>query len=291
MAEPRLDDNHGGTTATAKPKTKTLFHSNPVITRLGKVSECAVDGNTATYGGITVKSLYFVLITLVGLVTYIAVNANIFSSQYQFTYVYEDTFTLSYSLQEVMCVGAFLVVGIITQLLACFLVKTIPVTGTIYSFSQGFVISFMVFKLLSGYEYLAVLALVITMLVVAIMAVLYTSGIIKVNKKFRTIMTTLFVTMIAVSLLSVICYFIPFTSSFVSSIMSNYPLSIGLSVLSIIIAALFLVSDFAVIDHTVKNSLPAKYEWSAAFGLVFTVIWLYVKILDLIIRIFVSSKN
>lgn len=291
MAENRLNDNCGGTVAKKPEKTKTLFHSNPVISRLGRVTEQANDGNTASYGGITVKSLYFVLITFIGLFAYIIVNSNIFTTQQQFSYTYENTFKISVSLEEMMWVGGFLIIGLITQLLSCFIVKIIPVTGTIYSFSQGFVISFLAFKVLSGYEYLAVLALVITALVVAIMAVLYTSGVIKPNKKFRTVMFTLFTTMIIISILIFICSFIPFTAPFVASLMSNLFFSVSLSLISIIIAALFLISDFAVIDHTVQNSLPSKYEWTAAFGLVFTIIWLYVKILDLVIRIFASSKS
>ena len=37
------------------------------------------------------------------------------------------------------------------------------------------------------------------------------------------------------------------------------------------------------------SGYPKEYEWSAAFGLVFTVIWLYLKILELVIRI--TGKN
>lgn len=56
-------------------------------------------------------------------------------------------------------------------------------------------------------------------------------------------------------------------------------------------AALFLISDFEMIDTVVNENYPKKYEWRASFGLTFTVIWLYVKILDLIIQIFVNSRD
>ena len=63
------------------------------------------------------------------------------------------------------------------------------------------------------------------------------------------------------------------------------------SVIFIIIAALFLIFDFDTIDHVVKDKLPKKYEWQAAFGLAFTVIRLYLKVLDIIITIAGRNKN
>ena len=50
-----------------------------------------------------------------------------------------------------------------------------------------------------------------------------------------------------------------------------------------------LLLTVAVIDDCVKGEYPKKYEWAAAFGLVFTVLWLYLKILDLLMEL--SSKK
>ena len=46
-----------------------------------------------------------------------------------------------------------------------------------------------------------------------------------------------------------------------------------------------------MIDNCVRNGYPRKYEWSAAFGLVFTVIWIYLKILDLLIQVTGKNRN
>ena len=154
-----------------------------------------------------------------------------------------------------------------------------------------YMISFIVFTVIKGYEYLGLLALVITVAIVLTMGILYSAKIIKVTKKFRMVMLSLFVTMISVSIISFLGYLIPFTRPFVASILGNFWISLGLTIISIIIASLFLITDFATIDHVVTNKLPAKYEWSAAFGLAFTVLWIYVKILDLLIQIVGHSKN
>ena len=97
--------------------------------------------------------------------------------------------------------------------------------------------------------------------------------------------------MVGISILTFVCYLIPLTRPIVSMIMGNFWISLGMTILSIIIASLFLISDFATIDHVVENHMPAKYEWMAAFGLAFTVLWIYVKILDLLIQIVGRGKS
>jgi len=72
--------------------------------------------------------------------------------------------------------------------------------------------------------------------------------------------------------------------------MQNSALIITLDVIGLIVAALFLISDFALIDTCVKEGYPKEYEWCAAFGLVFTVIWIYLKILDLLMQ-FAGKKD
>ena len=104
-------------------------------------------------------------------------------------------------------------------------------------------------------------------------------------------MLTLFITVIAVSLFTFIGSFIPFTQPMIAALRQNFVLSIVFGVIFIIIAALFLICDFNTIDHVVNDRLPKKYEWQAAFGLSFTVLWLYLKVLDLIITIAGHNKN
>jgi uncharacterized YccA/Bax inhibitor family protein len=77
----------------------------------------------------------------------------------------------------------------------------------------------------------------------------------------------------------------------VLAMLQNAGLSIALDVIGVVIAALFLISDFSMIEDCVELGYPKEYEWSAAFGLVFTVIWVYLKILDLLMRFAGKSKN
>ena len=269
-------------------KKSSLLASNPVMRRLDKVNEYA-DDNAATFGGITGKTIYFLLFSVVGIFLQLILAKTLAGGQLVNFNI--KGFEVSLYMYEIFALLGATILAIIFQLLAFFARGTTPVTGALYCVTQGYFISFLVFKVLRGFEYLGALALLITMLIVVVMAVLYSTGIIRVTKKFRMVMLTLFITVIAVSLFTFIGSFIPFTQPMIAALRQNFVLSIDFGVIFIIIAALFLICDFNTIDHVVNDRLPKKYEWQAAFGLSFTVLWLYLKVLDLIITIAGHNKN
>jgi uncharacterized YccA/Bax inhibitor family protein len=59
-------------------------------------------------------------------------------------------------------------------------------------------------------------------------------------------------------------------------------LGIGLSLFGVVLASLFLVLDFDYIEKGIANGIPEQYAWMAAFGLVVTLVWLYLEILRLL---------
>ena len=60
------------------------------------------------------------------------------------------------------------------------------------------------------------------------------------------------------------------------------PLGVPLGILGVILASLFLSIDFESIENGVRNGLPQRYAWAASFGLVVTIVWLYVEFLRLL---------
>jgi uncharacterized YccA/Bax inhibitor family protein len=62
-------------------------------------------------------------------------------------------------------------------------------------------------------------------------------------------------------------------------------MGIGFSVFVIIIAALNLVLDFDFIEEGAKRGAPRYMEWYAAFGLLVTLVWLYIEILRLLSKL------
>ena len=269
--------------------TGTFLRPNPVMNRLNKVDEKGA-ANSASYSGIMIKTIYFLLMTIVGIVVYIALKNNVFAGGEQLTFNIRN-FTATVPTGALISVAVVAVAAVIFQLIAAFAPVTIPVTGTIYSAAQGYIISFVVFSVLGDFSYLGAIALVITFIIVLTMGFLYATGKVRASKKLMTVILCLVIGMLAFSLLSLIGFLIPFTRPLVAMFIGNPVISFVMTLVSIVLATLFLISDFAMIQSVVENKLPAKYEWMASFGLVFTILWLYVKILDLLMQIVGNNKN
>jgi uncharacterized YccA/Bax inhibitor family protein len=60
------------------------------------------------------------------------------------------------------------------------------------------------------------------------------------------------------------------------------PLGIAIGLFAVGLAAAMLILDFDFAEQGVRNGLPQRYSWLAAFGLVVTLVWLYIELLRLI---------
>ena len=242
-----------------KASSATLLRPNPVLRRLSKAGDRAVTG-AATYTGIASKTCFFLALTMLGMIAQLLVASALANAPVWQSFTFYGKFTVDLTLTETVIAGAVLLGGFAAEMLGIFVRKTVPVTGSLYAASQGYVISFLVFKVLKGYEYLGL-------------------------DNDRADLVGNADDAVNLSLESARA------GGVVQGIFANPALAIGLDVLGIVLASLFLVSDFSMIDTCVKEGYAKEYEWTAAFGLVFTVIWLYLKVLELIIRIAGNSKK
>ncbi len=67
-----------------------------------------------------------------------------------------------------------------------------------------------------------------------------------------------------------------------SILYSSSPLGIGICLFVVVIAALNLIIDFDMIENAARMGAPKYMEWYGAFGLMVTLIWLYLEILRLL---------
>ena len=71
----------------------------------------------------------------------------------------------------------------------------------------------------------------------------------------------------------------------IPQIFTTSPIGIGFSLIIVIIAALNLIIDFDFIERGAMNMFEKKYEWYGAFGLMVTLVWLYLEILRLLAKL------
>lgn len=129
---------------------------------------------------------------------------------------------------------------------------------------------------------LGIVAAVLTLLILGVMLSIYRAGLISWNKNMQIAVTSSMVAILLIYLVSFIGSFVGFE---VPLIHGNGTVGIAFSVFVVGIASLCLVADFDFIERGVERGAPKQLEWRAAFGLLVTLIWLYLEILKLLAKL------
>lgn len=222
----------------------------------------------ATYSGIAVKGIWFSILTLVGVAAYF----------------YLPPFTNSMH----MLIGTT-AVAVLCPLIIFWVPSTTPVLGTVYSVVQGYLVGLVSTQYAKEYSGIVLMALGITAIVVLSLFFLYASGIIKVGHKFKAFISTLFLgSILASGIIFVSSYFFPAMKTI---FYGNSMVSLIVAVVVLLITALNLISEFDHVAQTVNRRLCKKYEWQAAYGLVMTIVILFLRILRVLAIIFSKGKE
>ena len=112
------------------------------------------------------------------------------------------------------------------------------------------------------------------------MLVLYRTGVIKATPKFTKMLLIAAVGYMVFAAVNILLSV--FLTSWTNVYAMGGILPILISGFGVALASLFLVLDFDFIEQGVRNGLPEKYAWTAAFGLMVTLVWLYLEILRLL---------
>lgn len=173
---------------------------------------------------------------------------------------------------------AALVLGFVT----IFFKKAAPVTAPIYALLEGLMLGCISLFFEKMYPGIVIQAVGLTFGTLFALLLAYKSRLIKVTDNFRLGVVAATGGIALYYLASVICsYFFKFQ---VPLIHESTPWGIGFSVFVVIVAALNLVLDFDFIEKGAQVNAPKYMEWYAAFGLMVTLIWLYLEILRLLAK-------
>ena len=157
-----------------------------------------------------------------------------------------------------------------------------PVTAPIYCILEGFVLGGISSIFEAQYPGIVIQAVALTFGTLICLLLAYKSGVIKATENFK-------LGVVAATGGSALIYIMTIVLGFfgihMPYIHDSGPIGIGFSVFVVIIAALNLVLDFDFIESGAASGAPKFMEWYAAFGLIVTLIWLYLEILRLLAKI------
>ncbi len=172
--------------------------------------------------------------------------------------------------------------GLIFALITCFKRTWAPVTAPIYAAFEGLFLGGISAFAEQMYPGIVPQAAGLTFAILFALLGAYRSGLIKATENFKLGVCAatggIFLVYIASFLLGLFGVSIPFLHD-------SGPIGIGISVFICVIAALNLVLDFDFIENGAEQGAPKYMEWFGAFGLMVTLIWLYVEILHLLMKL------
>lgn len=172
-----------------------------------------------------------------------------------------------------------LIVGLVLSMIVIFKRSTNPALILGYAIAEGVVLGGITGWFNSVYPGIALQAIVGTLGVFGGMLLVYKTGAIRVTPKFTKMLLG---AMVGVLVLMVFNLLASLVFHFDTGLRDGGPLAIVFSIVCIVIAAMSFLMDFDQIDKALKIGAPANFAWYFAFGLMVTLVWLYLEILRLL---------
>jgi len=172
--------------------------------------------------------------------------------------------------------------GLVTALVTTFRPQSANISAPIYAVFQGLFLGGISAFFEMQYSGLVMRAVALTLAVFFVMLMLFRSGKLRASGKFK-------MGIMAATGGIALVYFVSFIAGLFGANLSflhgNSNISIGFSLVVVVIAALNLILDFDFIERGANARAPKIMEWYGAFGLMVTLIWLYLEILRLLAKL------
>jgi uncharacterized YccA/Bax inhibitor family protein len=175
------------------------------------------------------------------------------------------------------------IVGFVFAMVTCFKKQWAPVTAPIYAICEGLFIGGFSSIMDAQFHGIVLQAVMLTFGTLAALLGAYKTGLIRATDNFKrgVVAATGGIALLYISTMVLGIFGI----HLLPSIYGNGPVGIGFSIFVVIIAALNLVVDFDFIEQGAQLGAPKYLEWYGAFGLLVTLVWLYLEILRLLAKL------
>ncbi len=170
------------------------------------------------------------------------------------------------------------ILGLITAIVLAFKPNLSPILAPVYAIFEGLFIGAISALFESMFSGIVMQAIGLTLGVMFAMLFCYKMGIIRATERFRSIIITATSGIALFYVLNMIFSMFDMGLNF----FALGWLGIGISLVIVVVAALNLILDFNFIEQGAHSQAPKYMEWYAAFGLMVTLVWLYIEILRLL---------
>jgi len=180
----------------------------------------------------------------------------------------------------------FLVVGGLggfgVAMLTVFKPTTAPITAPLYAALEGLLVGSISMIFEQRYPGIVLQAVFLTFGILFALLMAYRSGLIRATENFKL---GVFAATGGIALIYVVSMVLGFFGTTIPLIHESGMVGILFSLAVVVVASLNLVMDFDFIEHGAEVGAPRYMEWYGAFGLIVTLIWLYLEMLRLLAKI------
>ncbi|RBL93878.1 Bax inhibitor-1/YccA family protein [Chitinophaga flava] len=241
-----------------------LFQSNNPVLKESIFDKAAhAEGATMTIRG-TVNKMSFLLIMLMA--------AAVFS--------YGEFLRGSSNVLPMVFGGA--IGGFIIALVIIFKKEWSGYLAPAYALAEGLFLGAISAMFNASYQGIVIQAVGLTIGTFIAMLVLYRTGVIRATERFKSIVMT---ATLGIGIFYLIAMVLRLFHIDMPLIHSSGMFGIGFSLIVVSIAALNLILDFDMIEQGAAQGAPKYFEWYASFGLLVTLVWLYLEILRLLSKL------
>ena len=247
--------------------------NNPSMRRTllrAQSGQMAVETRPATFGGIALKSVYYLGVTIVA-----AIAAALLL-------VYAVTIEDGAMLMTVLiAAGVSGIAMLVFSLIVMFAPKTVIVCGTLYSICQGFLLGLMSLLLslvLPGVGFAAILGTGIVFLLSVVLNKFLST---RVKNAFMQVLFVGFFSLLAVELIVFIATLATGSNVFAET---YFWIQLALTVFCVFYASVMLMWELQAANDVVQMGADKRYEWIVAFSLSTTLVYLYIEIMELLVR-------
>ncbi len=172
--------------------------------------------------------------------------------------------------------------GLVFCLITCFAQRAAPITAPIYAVCEGLLLGALSAFMQARYKGIVLEAVLLTIGTLFGLLLAYRTGLVRATEKFKMGVIAATIGIAVVYLISMVMRMF---GTNIPYIHDSGTIGICFSLFVVVIAALNLVLDFDFIEQGEAAGAPKYMEWYAAFGLMVTLIWLYIEFLRLLSKL------